>query len=62
MESLRTYVQTARALLAAQEVPVALNQLGIQLSQTLVLVMAHLLQSVPELVPRRRQRRVAFRL
>lgn len=62
MESLRTYVQTARALLAAQEVPAAINQLGIQLSDALVPVMAHLLQSVPEVLPRRRQRRVAFRL
>lgn len=62
MESLRTYVQTARALLAAQEVPTALNELGMRLSDTLVLVMAHLLRTVPEVVPRPRQRRVTFRL
>jgi len=62
MESLRTYVQTARALLAAQRVPPALNQLGMQLSDGLVSVVTHLLAVVPEVVPRRRQRRVTFRL
>ena len=62
MESLRTYVQTARALLAAQEVPPALNELGMRLSDSLVSVMAHLLRSVPEVVPRPRLRRVTFRL
>ena len=60
MESLRTYVQSARALLAAQDVPPALNQLGMQLSDSLPYVMAHLLVSVPEVTAR--QRRVLFRL
>lgn len=62
MESLRTYVQTARALLAAQDVPVALNIHGMRISDALVPVMVHLLGSVPEVVPRRRQRRVRFQL
>lgn len=60
MESLRTYVQSARALLAAQDVPPALNQLGMQLSDSLPSVIAHFLASVPEVTVR--QRRVAFRL
>jgi integrase len=62
MESLRTYVQTARALLAAQDVPPALNQLGAQLADSLLPVMTHLLSSVPGVQPLRRQRRVAFLL
>ena len=62
MESLRTYVQTARALLAAQDVPLALNIHGMRISDALVPVMVHLLGSVPEVVPRRRQRRVRFQL
>ncbi len=62
LESVRTYVQTARALLAAQQVPAAVNQLGMLLSDALVPVMTHLMQSVAEVVPRRRQRRVTFRL
>jgi len=62
MESLRTYVQTARALLAKQQVPDALNAVGVQLSDSLVPVMAHLLRSVPEVVPRDTWRRVTFRL
>jgi hypothetical protein len=60
MESLRTYVQSARALLAAQDVPPSLNQLGMQLSDSLVPVMAHLIGSVAEVTPR--VRRVVFRL
>lgn len=62
LESVRTYVQTARALLAAQEVPLAVNQLGMLLSGALLPVMTHLMESVPDVVPRRRQRRVTFRL
>jgi integrase len=62
MESVRTYVQTARALLAAQDVPAALNVLGMRISDALVPVVAHLLISVPEVVPRPRQRRVKFQL
>jgi integrase len=60
METLRTYVQSARALLASQNVPPALNQLGMQLSDSLPAVMALLQASVPEVKPR--SRRVAFRL
>lgn len=60
MESLRTYVQSARALLAAQSIPPALNQLGMQLSDSLPEVLAHFLSTVPEVTAR--QRRVAFRL
>lgn len=62
MESLRTYVQAARALLAEQDVPPALNMAGMQISDALVPVVAHLLSSVPEMVPRSRQRRVQFLL
>ena len=50
------------ALLAAQQVPPALNQLGMQLSDEPVFVVMHLLAVVPEVIPRRRQRRVTFRL
>ncbi len=60
MESVRTYVQTARALLAAQDVPVAVHALGMQLSKALAPVMSHLLQSVLGVVPR--SQRVTFRL
>ena len=59
MESVRTYVQTARALLAAQAVPPALNQLGAQLADSLVPVMLHLLASVPG-APLRLGKRVSF--
>ena len=62
MRFLSTYVQTARALLAAQDVPPALNVVGMRISDALVPVVAHLLSSVPEVVPRSRQRRVKFRL
>lgn len=62
MESLRTYVQTARALLAAQDVPPALNQLGAQLADSLLPVMTHLLSTVPEVQQLRKPRRVTFSL
>ena len=62
MDSLRTYVQTARALLAAQHVPPALNQLGMRLSDELPSVMMHLMGSVPQVEVVRRRRRVRFRL
>jgi integrase len=62
MESVRTYVQTARALLAAQEVPAALNTLGRQLSDALAPTMLYLLGRVPGVLPSRRLRRVAFDL
>jgi hypothetical protein len=60
MESVRTYVQTARALLAAQEVPAALNTLGGLLSDALAPTMIHLLGHVPAVTPARRARRVTF--
>jgi hypothetical protein len=62
MESVRTYVQTARALLAAQAVPAALNALGKQLSAELVTVMAYFLGAAPRAPPRihARARRVTF--
>ena len=63
MESVRTYVQTARALLAAQNVPSAVHALGTQLSGALALVLSHLLRTVPSVVPRLgRPQRVTFRL
>jgi integrase len=63
MESVRTYVQTARALLAAQTVPAALNALGQQLSAELVPVMAHFLCAAPSTAPvRGHARRVTFHL
>jgi integrase len=62
MESLRTYVQSARAMLAAQSVPPALNELGMRLSDSLADVMALLLSTVPEVQPRRFHHRVSFRL
>jgi integrase len=62
MESVRTYVQTARALLAAQAVPAALNALGKQLSAELVAVMAHFLCAAPPAPLRGRARRVTFHL
>jgi integrase len=62
MESVRTYVQTARALLAAQAVPAALNALGKQLSAELVAVMAHFRCAVPPATLRGHARRVTFHL
>ncbi len=62
MESVRTYVQSARALLAAQEVPAALNTLGRQLSDALAPTMEHLLLSVPAVALVRKPRCVAFAL
>lgn len=61
MESVRTYVQTARALLAAQSVPARLNAVGRQLGEELVAVMSHLLLSVPS-APSKSRRSVSFRL
>ena len=59
MESVRRYVQTARAVLAAQRVPPHLNEIGVTLSESLVPSLTHLLTTVPEAVPRV-YRRVAF--
>jgi integrase len=62
MESSRRYIQTARAMLAAQDVPPALNQLGSRLDADLVSVMTSTMDLIPESVPRARGRRVTFRL
>lgn len=62
IESLRTYIQTARALLAAQQVPARLNRLGILLSDNLVAVLSDSIDTVAEEVPRGRARRVTFQL
>lgn len=63
MESARNYIQTSRALLAAQQVPPRLNQLGITLSDSLLAVMTDVLDTVPAVVPRAPGvRRVGFRL
>ena len=59
LESLRTYVQTARAVLAAQRVPDALHQWGLLLSTHLAPVMQDLLCSTTagQVRPSRRRRR-----
>lgn len=62
IESVRTYIQTARALLAAQQVPAHLNTLGILLGDEIVAVLEHGRRSIPEVVPRKRAKRVTFRL
>lgn len=62
LESVRRYVQTARAVLAAQEVPREVNELGVTLSKGLVAVMSHLMRTLPATVPRSYHRRVTFRL
>ena len=62
LESVRRYVQTARAVLAAQQVPRELNELGVTLSEGLVTAMSHLMRTVPAAVPRSYRRRVTFRL
>lgn len=65
MESARRYIQTGRALLAAQEVPAELNRDGALFAQHLSFVLKHLMTTVP-LVPTRAPasaggRRVAFK-
>lgn len=62
MESVRTYVQTARALLAAQTVSASLTALGKQLSAELVEVMATFLSAAQPAAYAARARRVTFRL
>lgn len=59
MESARRYIQTSRALLAAQQVPQRLNDLGGLLAESLVDIFDHALQAVPS-ASRRRSRRVTF--
>ena len=60
IESLRTYIQQARALLAAVDVPEELNQLGIELSDSVVTAVLHCMKTIPEVVPRSHGRRVTF--
>jgi integrase len=62
LESVRTYIQTARALLAAQDVLSILNELGQKFNDSLVPVMRHLLTSVPQVLAGSRRKRVTFRL
>lgn len=62
LESLRTYVQTAQALLTAQNVPSRLNDLGQLLAEHIVDVLRQCQRTVTEVVPRRRGHRVTFRL
>ena len=62
MESSRRYIQQSHALLAAQQVPSNLNQLGALFSDSLVGVIAGLRAAVADVVPRSRSRRVTFRL
>jgi integrase len=62
LDSVRRYVQTARAVLAAQRVPRHLNDLGVTLSRDLVATLAHLIHTVPAVAPRSYRRRVTFRL
>ncbi len=63
MESARIYLQTGRALLAAQSVPPVLNQLGIQIDERLTWVLRLLWTMVPLTTPpvsRPRRARVSF--
>ena len=62
IESLRTYIQTARALLAAQNVPPRLNTLGLLLSDDIAAVITDCIRTVAEVVPRGRAHSVTFRL
>lgn len=63
LESVRRYVQTARGVLAAQQVSPHINDLGVALSGDLVSVMTHLMGTIPPVVSRSyRTRRVTFHL
>lgn len=55
MQSARRYIQTGRALLAAQSVPAHLNRLGILFDDQLVAIMVHLFDSVELVLPSRRR-------
>ena len=55
MESARRYLQTGRAMLAAQRVPLALNQLGIILDQHIVYIMHYFFSSVEVSEPQPRK-------
>jgi len=55
MQSARRYIQTGRALLAAQSVPAHLNRLGILFDDQLVAILDHLFDSVELVLPSRRR-------
>jgi len=59
MQSARRYIQSGRALLAAQQVPSHVNRLGILLDDDLMAVMGYLMDSVPLVLPSRRRVRFA---
>lgn len=60
MESTRRYVQASRALLAAQQVPQHLSDLGAMLSDSLLSVVTQALKLVPQVPLRAPGRRVTF--
>jgi integrase len=62
MESARRYIQASRALLAAQQVPQSLHDLGALLSDTLLSNFAHVLTSASQETTRPPGRRVTFNL
>lgn len=66
LESVRRYVQTARAMLAAQQVPRQVNELGILLDRDLAVVLLHLIRTIPVAAIRSgrhaENRRVTFHL
>lgn len=57
-DTARTYLQTGRALLALQDVPARVNQLGMDLDDCLVELLSDKFFSIPLKLPR--QRRVHF--
>ena len=63
LESVRRYVQMARAGLSRRQVPPHVHQFGVALSGDLVTVMSHLLRTVPPALTRApSNRRVTFNL
>jgi hypothetical protein len=60
MESARRYIQTARALLASQQVPAELADLGASYSSGLLAIVDYCLTSVPPAKLRHPATRVAF--
>ena len=55
MQSARRYIQSGRALLAAQQVPSSVNRLGILFDDELTAVLGFLMDSVPLVLPSRRR-------
>jgi integrase len=63
LESVRRYVQMARAVLSRRQVPPHVHRFGVALSGDLVSVLTHLLRTVPPVVTRAYSgRRVTFHL